>query len=170
MTTNNPHGPGILASVSTTTTTCSLHRRTITIRDPSSDEYYSSQEELPTQHDTGELNNCHSPIPEPEDPGTSVWHIWSAQATDPWGDATHANPDNDPDYPAGSWNPGDRERALAENARDEPVFASDNVYVEDEHIDASPPYITTRALAAPRARNGYHSPTYSRTDPFAALQ
>ncbi len=113
-----------------------------------------------------------APRPNPwlEDPGTSAWHIRGAQTADPWGNATPANADHDPDYPAGSWNPGDREQALMQNAWDEPVFATDNIYIEDKHIDASPPYFTREALAAPRARNEYHSPSYSLTDPFAALR
>ncbi len=167
-----------LASMSTTTTTCSLHRRMFTIWSSSSDKYYSSQEELPTHHDTtgidrrhpGELDNHRSLTPAIEDPGTLEWHIWGAQNHDPWGNATHASPDNDPDYPAGTWNPGDREHALAQNAWDEPVFAANNVYIEDEQIDASPPYFTWEALAIPRTRTGPHSPSYSVTDPFAALR
>ncbi len=160
-----------LASVSTTTTTHSLHRRTITIRDPSSNEYYSSREELPTPHDT-ELDRRRSLTPAIEDPGTSAWHIRAAQATaDPWGDAVPSNTANDPDYPAGSWNAGDAERARAQNEQNTPdPFAADNVYIEDKHIDASPPYITRNAMAAPRSRAGPHSPNYSHTDPFAALQ
>ncbi len=77
-----------------------------------------------------------------------------------------------PELPAGSWEPGDRERAAAQNEQEapDPIFALDNVYVEDEHIDASPPYVTRGALAAPRSRTGLHSPTYSRTDPFATLR
>ncbi len=160
-----------LASISTTTTTRSLHRRAITIWDPSSDEYFSSREDLPTRNDTGETGaGCQSPTPWLEDPGTSAWHIRGAQDRDPWGDAMHANPNNNPDYPSGTWNPGDRERAIAQNAENEPVFATNNVYIEDEHIDASPPYFTREALAIPRARAGLHSPSYSRTDPFAALR
>ncbi len=128
-----------LASVSTTTTTRSLHRRTITIQDPSSDgEYYSSREELLTGNDTAGLDGRRSrefddsrlPVPtigdsrhpwewddfhaanEPEDPGTLAWHIRAAEAAaDPWGDAAPSNAANDPNYPAGFWNPGDRERA-----------------------------------------------------------
>ncbi len=170
-----------MASSVTTTTTCSLHRRTVTIRDPSSDEYYSSREELLTQNDTEGLDSHHpreldirrSPTPAIEDPGTSAWHIWSAQAAaDPWGNAAPTSAINNPDYPTGSWNPGDYERASAQNARDapDPIFATDNVYIEDEHIDASPPYFRRGALAIPRARNGLHSPAYDRHDPFAALQ
>ncbi len=52
----------------------------------------------------------------------------------------------------------------------DPIFATKNVYVKDKHIDASPPYITRGALAAPRSRTGIHSPVYSRTDPFTALR
>ncbi len=134
-----------LASVSTTTTTHSLHQRTFTIRSTSSNKYFLSQEDLLTRNDTTRSNERHrSPAAEPEDPGTSVWHIRAAEAADPWGDATLANPDNDPNYPAGSWNPGDRERALAQNARE--------------------------ALAIPRTRNGYHSPAYDVHDPFAPLR
>ncbi len=98
-----------LASVSTMTTTHSLHRRTITIRDPSPDEYYSSREDLPQNDTPGTSERRRSPTPELEDPGTSAWHIRGAQNRDPWGDITNANPDNDPDYPTGTWNPGDRE-------------------------------------------------------------
>ncbi len=77
-----------------------------------------------------------------------------------------------PTTPAGSWNAGDREQALAQNEQDadDPVFTTDNVYIEDEHIDASPPYFTREALATPRARTGLHSPSYSHTDPFATLR
>ncbi len=154
------------------TTTHSLHRRTFTIRDPSPDEYYSSREELSPDNDTRELDGRRSPTPWLEDPGTSVWHIQGAQAADPWGDAMPSNATNDPDYPTESWNPGDRERAAVQNEQDnaDPVFATDNVYIEDEHIDASPLYITRRALAAPRSRTGLHLPNYSVTDPFAALR
>ncbi len=139
---------------------------------PPPDEYYSSQEELSPDHDTRELDGCHSPTPWPEDPGTLAWHIRAAEdAADPWGDAAPSNATNDPDYPTGSWEPGDRERAAAQNEQDAPSpFARDNVYIEDKHIDASPSYITRRALAAPRSRTGPHSPTYNRTDPFAALR
>ncbi len=105
-----------------------------------------------------------------EDPGTLEWHIRGAQtAKDPWGDATPSDTANDPNYPAGSWNPGDRNRALVQNAEDEPVFATDNVYIEDKHIDALPPYFAREALAIPRTRTGLHSPNYSVNDPFAAL-
>ncbi len=151
------------------------------IRDPSSDEYYSSREELPTSNDTRELDRRRSwefdirrsPTPNIEDPGTSAWHIRAAQAAaDPWGNAVPSDAINDPDYSTGTWNAGDRERALAQNEQDadDPVFATNNVYVKDKHIDASSPYITRGALAAPRSRTGLHSPTYSRTDPFAALR
>ncbi len=59
-----------------------------------------------------------------------------------------------------------------ENARNESdlVFATDNVYLKDEHVDASPPYFTRAVLATPRARIGPRSPTYDPNDPFAALQ
>ncbi len=162
-----------LASVSTTTTTRSLHRRTVTIRSASSDEYHTSQEDLPTNHDTRELDECRLPNPEPEDPGTSTWHIRAAQeAADPWGDAAPSNAANDPEYPTGAWAPGDRERALLQNKQQapDPLFTLDNVYIKDEHIDASPPYFTRAALAAPRSRAGPHSPHYSRADPFATLR
>ncbi len=162
-----------VASTSTTTTTRSLHRRTVTIWDPSSDgEYYSSREELPTRNDTREFDLHHSPTPWIEDPGTSAWHIRAAEAAaDPWGDAAPSNTTHNPEYPAGSWEPGDRERAIAQNEQDAPgPFARDNIYVENEHIDTLPPYITRAALAAPRARTGLHSPTYSRTNPFTALR
>ncbi len=36
-----------LASAHATTNTCTIHRRTVTIRSTSSDEYFSSQENLP---------------------------------------------------------------------------------------------------------------------------
>ncbi len=176
-----------MASTTTTTTTRSLHRRAITIRDPSPDgEYYSSREELPTNHDT-ECDERRSneldvraierrPSPRggdgPEDPGTSAWHIRSAEAAaDPWGGAATANADNDPEYPTGSWEPGDRERALAQNEQDAAgPFARDNVYVEDESIDASPGYFIREALHAQRARTGVQAPRYSQHDPFAALR
>ncbi len=181
-----------VASISTTTTTRSLHRQTITIRTPSSDgEYYLSREELPSHHDTeldrlrsGEFDISHSPTPviedrprswewdQPEDPGTSEWHIRAATtARDPWGEAAHAAATPDPAYPSGAWNPGDRERALAQNEQDAPgPFARDNVYVEDEQIDASLGYFIQEALTAPRARVGVRSPHYDRNDPFAPLR
>ncbi len=173
-----------VASTSTTTTTRSLHRRTITIRDPSSDgEYYSSREEFPTRHHT-ELDARRSPAPviedrqipwewdQPEDPRTSEGHIRAAtRAHDPWSGATYARAAPDPEYPSGTWNPGDRERALAQNERDAPgPFARDNVYVEDDQIDASPGYFVSQALTAPRARTGVRSPGYERNDPFAPLR
>ncbi len=73
---------------------------------------------------------------------------------------------------AGSWEPGDRERAAAQNEQEapDPIFALDNVYVEDEHIDASPPYFIRAALAVPRSRTGLHLPNYDRHDPFTALR
>ncbi len=159
-----------LASVSTMTTTCSLHRRMIMIRDTSSDEYLSSREDFPTRHDTEEPDRRHSPTPEPEDPGTSAWHIRDAQAADPWGEAMPADADSDPDYPTGTWNPGDRERALAQIEWDLPVPVLDNDDLQPKQIDASPPYFTGEALAIPRARNGLHSPAYDVRDPFAALR
>ncbi len=168
-----------LASVSTTTTTRSLHRRTITVRPPSSDrEYYSSREEGSPQHDTeldgrrsGELDIRRSPTPWPEDPGTSAWHIRAAEAADPWGNAAPSDAIADNEYPAGSWEPGDRERALAQNEQDTPgPFARDNVHVEDEQIDASPGYYIREALTAPRARTGVRSPRYDQNDPFAPLR
>ncbi len=173
-----------VASTTTTTTTHSLHRRTITIRDPSpDDEYYSSREELPTHHDTG-LDNSRAQIPaiedrqdpwewdQPEDPRTSEWHIRAAVPTrDPWGDAAPSTDARDPEYPAGAWNPGDRTRALAQNEQDAPgPFARDNVYIEDEQIDASPGYFVQQALTAPRARVGVRSPHYDRNDPFTPLR
>ncbi len=161
-----------VASISTMTTTRSLHRRTVTLRDPSSDgEYYSSREELPTTNDTRELDEHHSPTPWLEDPGTSEWHIRGAQAADPWGGAASSDANNNPEYPAGSWEPGDRERAIAQNEQDAPgPFARDNVYIEDEHVNASPRYFVAEALLAPRARTTPRSPHYNRADPFAALR
>ncbi len=167
-----------LASVSTTTTTCSLHRRTFTIWSTPSDEHLSSREELPTQHNNEELDGRHSggfddrhpPAPKPEDPGTSEWHIRADQAHDPWGKAANADATNDPDYPVGTWNAGDRERALAQLEWDQPVPVLDNDDLQPEQINASPPYFARGALAILRARNGLHLPTYSCTDPFAALR
>ncbi len=98
-----------LASVSTTATTRSLHRQTVTIRTPSPDEYYSSREELTPNNDTRELDGRRSPSPWLEDPCTSAWHIRGAQEADPWGNAAPSSAANDPDYPTGTWNPGDVE-------------------------------------------------------------
>ncbi len=160
-----------VASISTTTTTRSLHRRTVTIRDSSSDEYHSSREELPTLRDTREVGEHHTLSPWPEDPGTSMWHIQATQAADPWGDAMPSDTDSDPDYPAGSWESGDRERALAQNEQEAPSpFARDKVYIEDEQIDASPGYYIREAITAPRARTGVRPPHYDQNDPFAALR
>ncbi len=102
--------------------------------------------------------------------GTSVWHIWSTQTADPWGEIAHAGADNDPNYPAGSWNSGDRERALAQIEWDQPILILDNDDLDPSQIDASPPYFAREALAIPRAQFGHHSPTYNANDPFAALQ
>ncbi len=151
-----------------------------------------SREELPTRNDTefdrphsGEFDVSHSLTPaiedrhhsrerdQPEDPGTSAWHIRSAEAiADPWGEAAPVEANDDPTYPSGTWNPGDRERALAQNEREasDPIFAHDNVYVKDEYIDASPPYFIGAAMATPRSRTGVRSPCYDRNDPFAALR
>ncbi len=49
-------------------------------------------------------------------------------------------------------------------------FARDNIYVEDEQIDASPGYFVQEALTAPRARTGVQSPRYNHHDPFAPLR
>ncbi len=160
-----------LASVSTTTTTRSLHRRTITVWDPSSNKYYSSREDSPTRNNTLRIDARHcSPTPKLEDPGTLAWHIQGAQNRDPWGETTDVEPHNDPDYRAGSWNPRDRERALAQIEWDLPIPVLDNDDLQPEQIDASLPYFTREALAISRTRNGLHSPAYNVHDPFAALR
>ncbi len=155
------------------TTACSIHRQTVMIQSTSSDEYFSSQENLPTRNDTpGPSESRCSPAPEPEDPGTLVWHIRSAQTADPWGDAAHVDAVNDNNYPAGTWNPGDRERALAQLEWDQPVPVLDSNDLQPEQIDTSPPYFAREALAIPRAQFGHHSPAYDTRvpDPFAALR
>ncbi len=129
------------------TTTRTLHRRTVMLWTPSSDgEYYSSREELrPTtipsltdvargssttvtpQHPSlrtgavpGSGNYLRTPGPQR---GTYGLH----RQQDPWGDAAPTNTNHDPEYPAGSWEPGDRERALAQNEQEAPgPFARDN--------------------------------------------
>ncbi len=70
----------------------------------------------------------------------------------------------------GSWNPRDRERALAQIEWDSPVPVLDNNNLQPEQIDASPPYFAREALAIPRMRMGFHSPTYNVRDPFATLR
>ncbi len=75
------------------------------------------------------------------------------------------------DYPSGSWNPGDRERALKQIEWDQPIPVLDNDDVPDEQIDASLPYFAREALAISRAQFGHHSPPYDVhvPDPFATL-
>ncbi len=154
------------------TTTCSIHRRTITIRSTSSDEYFSSREDLTWNATLGPSQRRRSPTPDIIDPGTSEWHIWAAEAADAWGEATNASPNNDPDYPSGTWNEGDREAALAQIEWDQPVPILDEFEIPVKQIDASPPYFAQEALAVPRAQFRYHSPLYNTHDPgpFAALQ
>ncbi len=162
-----------LASARPMTNTRSIHRRTVTIRSTSSDEYFSSREDLSRNNTPGTSSVVRrSPAPEPIDPGTSAWHIQSAQATDPWGEATNASTSNDPNYPVGSWNPGDRERALAQIKWDLPVPVLENDNLSIKQIDALPPYFAREALAIPRAQFGYHSPAYDTRapDPFATLR
>ncbi len=64
--------------------------------------------------------------------------------------ATHASPNNNPDYPAGSWNPGDRERALAQIEWDQPIPVLDSDNLQPEQIDASPPYFAREAIGHPQ--------------------
>ncbi len=84
----------------------------------------------------------------------------------------HVNIHNDPDYLTGSWNPGDRERALAQIEWDQPISVLDDDDLQPKQIDASPPYFAREALAIPRTQFGYHSPAYDvrAPDPFATLR